>query len=167
MPQDHHLLNEHQRRHYEVLLAGLEDSLDAIEGLIARTGPGEAAGSTRYESDLPPEFVDSIRPVLTELRARAARLARKLSLRGQSRSVARSIRAILVSEMVRLEDSTSARLRGYGAIDPRVTDVIDPDLRALHALLASIHKRLATRERSTCPGDDWTAGSDPDDRRSR
>jgi len=143
LPQDHPLLNEHQRRHFEVLLAGLENSLAAIEDLAARTDHIETAGLTRYESDLPPDFGDAIRPFLTELRTRTTRLAARLGLRGQSRSVAQSIRAMLVAEMVRLEDSTSAQLRGYGAVDPRVKDVIEPELHALHTLLASIKGRLA------------------------
>lgn len=143
MPQNHPLLNEHQRRHFEVLLAGLEDSLDTIERLVARTEEHETSGLTRYESDLPPGFGDAIRPVLTELRARTTHLAAQLELRGQSRSVTRSIRSILVAEMVRLEDSTSAQLRGYGAVDPGVKEVIEPKLHALHALLASMHQRLA------------------------
>lgn len=147
LPQNHPLLNEHQRRHFEVLLAGLEDSLAAIADLVARTDHVEPAGLTRYESDLPPGFGGAIRPVLTELRARTTRLAAELELRGRSRSVARSIRAILVAEMVRLEDSTSAQLRGYGAVEPGVKEVIEPKLNALHSLLASIHQRLsATRD---------------------
>jgi hypothetical protein len=143
VPEDQPLLNEHQRRHFEVLLAGLEDTLASIEELAARTDHVEAAGLTRYEPDLPPGFGAAIRPVLTELRARTTRLAARLGLRGQSRSVAQSIRAMLVAEMVRLEDSTSAQLRGYGAVDPRVKDVIEPELRALHALLAAINGRLS------------------------
>jgi hypothetical protein len=75
LPQDHPLLNEHQRRHFEVLLAGLENSLAAIEDLAARTDHVETAG--------------------------------------------------------------------YGAVDPRVKDVIEPELHALHTLLASIKGRLA------------------------
>ncbi len=143
LPQNHPLLNEHQRRHFEVLLAGLEDSLAAIADLVARTDHVEPAGLTSYESDLPPDFGGAIRPILTGLRARTTRLAAELELRGQSRSVTRSIRAILVAEMARLEDSTSAQLRGYGAVDPGVKEVIEPKLDALHALLASIHQRLA------------------------
>lgn len=145
LPHDRPLLNEHQRRHFEVLLAGLEDSLGAIVDLVARTDHVAPTGLTRYEADLPPGFGDAIHPVLTELRAGTTRLAAELGLRGQSRSTAQSIRAIVVAEMVRLEDSTSAQLRGYGAVDPRVEDVIEPELRALHALLASINANLAAR----------------------
>ncbi|HEV2179738.1 MAG TPA: hypothetical protein VGR59_05435 [Gemmatimonadaceae bacterium] len=127
-----------------MLFAGLEESLAAIEDLITRAGRAESDGLTRYQSDLPAGFGGAIRPVLTELRARVTRLAAELDLRGQSRSAAHSIRAILVAEMIRLEDSTSAQLRGYGTVDPRVADVIEPELRALHTLLASMQGRLAT-----------------------
>lgn len=143
MPPNSPLLNEHQRRHFEVLFAGLEESLAAIEDLITRAGRAESDGLTRYQSDLPAGFGGAIRPVLTELRARVTRLAAELDLRGQALSAAHSIRAILVAEMIRLEDSTSAQLRGYGTVDPRVADVIEPELRALHALLASMQGRLA------------------------
>lgn len=143
MPHNSPLLNEHQRRHFAVLFAGLEESLAAIEDLITRAGRAESDGLTRYQPDLPAGFGDAIRPVLTELRARVTRLAAELELRGQSRSTAQGIRAILVAEMIRLEDSTSAQLRGYGTVDPRVADVIEPELRALHAILASIQGRLA------------------------
>ena len=51
VPEDHPLLNEHQRRHFEVLLAGLEDTLASTEELAARTDRVEAAGLTRYEPD--------------------------------------------------------------------------------------------------------------------
>ncbi len=51
LPEGHPLLNEHQRRHFEVLLAGFEDTLASIEELVARTDRVEAAGLTRYEPD--------------------------------------------------------------------------------------------------------------------
>ena len=51
MPEDQPLLNEHQRRHFEVLLAGLDDTLASIEEPAARTDRVEAAGLTRYEPD--------------------------------------------------------------------------------------------------------------------
>lgn len=161
MPQDstHPLLNEHQRRHFEVLLAGLEESLTFVEDLVARNDRADSTGLTRYESDLPPGLANSIRPVLTELRTRTTRLAAELALRGQTRSIARSIGAIVVGEMVRLEDSTSAQLRGYGAVDPRVTNVIEPELSALHALLATIHRRLTETRQVAPPGGDPRSGT--------
>jgi len=161
LPPDstHPLLNEHQCRHFEVLLAGLEESLTFVEDLVARNDRAEHTGLTRYASDLPPGFANSIRPVLTELRSRTTRLAAELALRGQTRSIARSIRAILVGEMVRLEDSTSAQLRGYGAVDPGVTNVIEPELNALHALLATIHRRLTETRQVASPRGDPRSGT--------
>jgi len=145
------LLNEHQQRHFEVLLARLEDALDGIEDLIARAERPTSDGLTQYAPDLPPGFGAAARPLLTQLRNRIDRLADALALRRQSRSIAQSIRAILVAEMVRLEDSTSAQLRGYGAVDPRVSSVIEPELEHLHALLASIAQLVGSRAPSAAP----------------
>jgi|SRR6185312_1664658 len=145
------LLNAHQQRHFEVLLAGLEQALDSIEELAARADRAPGGGLTQYAPDLPPGFASAVRPLLTQLRDRIDHLAAALALRGQSRSIAQSIRAILIAEMVRLEDSTSAQLRGYGTVDPRVSNVIEPELEHLHALLASIAQLLASRPSSTTP----------------
>lgn len=49
---------------------------------------------------------------------------------------------ILVAELVRLEDSASKGLRGYGSVDPRVEHLIDPRLQTLHILLATMLARL-------------------------
>lgn len=153
MPQNSpdRLLNAHQQRHFEVLLAGLEHALDSIEDLAARADRPPSDGLTQYAPDLPPGFGGAVRPLLTQLRDRINHLAAALALRRQSRSSAQSIRAILIAEMVRLEDSTSAQLRGYGAVDPRVSSVIEPELEHLHALLASVAQVLASRAPSAAP----------------
>lgn len=137
-----HILNEHQRRHFEVLLGQLEDAIATIAQLV-EPAPSMTAALTRDQDDLPPGFARAIRPQLHELRAAVALLARDLALQHRSRSRASAVRSILIAELVRLEDSTSKGLRGYGSVDPRVEHLIDPRLQALHNLLAAMLARLA------------------------
>ena len=135
--EPHTLLNGPQRRHFEVLLAMLQDTLAKVERLASEAAP-EAGGLVVYKEDLPPGFAASIEPMVTELRRLIARLSADLGLRRRAVSRTRSIRALLTAEMVRIEDSTADKLRGYGPIDPRVSTAVDPVLRELHALLGSI-----------------------------
>lgn len=119
----------------------LQETLFKVERLAAEAAP-EAGGPVVFKEDLPPGFAESIEPVVTELRGLIARLSADLGLRRRAVSRARSIRALLTAEMVRIEDSTADKLRGYGPIDPRVSTTVDPVLRELHALLGSIRVRV-------------------------
>jgi hypothetical protein len=131
------LLNGPQRRHFEVLLAMLQDTLAKVERLASDSVP-HSGGPTAFEDDLPAGFAASIRPAVADLHRLIARFSSELGLRQRAVSRARSVRALVIAEMVRLEDSTADKLHGYGAVDPRVATTIDPLLRELHALLGSI-----------------------------
>lgn len=135
------LLNEHQRRHFEVLLARLEDALVQVERLAARDPEGSRR-LTLYREDLPAGFVDAIRPALGRARELIAGLADDLRLQPRMASRARSIRALLTAGIVRVEDSGAPNLRGYGYVDPRVAHEIEPALDELRATLASVLRHL-------------------------
>lgn len=141
-PPPESVLNEHQHRHFEVLLAMFHDTLAEIEQLAAPAPAAGPDGLTVFENDLPAGFADAIRPELQAMRAIAARLATQLQLRPRVISRTRAIQARLTSEMVRLEDSTAAKLGGYGAVDQRVEREVDPVLRELHAHLHAVSRRL-------------------------
>ncbi|HSA56522.1 MAG TPA: hypothetical protein VLE53_12515 [Gemmatimonadaceae bacterium] len=143
------LLNGSQRRHFEVLLGMLQDTLSKVERL-ASEGASDPGGPVVYKEDLPPGFAASIEPAMTELRHLIARFSADHGLRQRAVSRARSIRALLTAELVRIEDSTADKLRGYGAVDPELGTTIDPVLRELHALLGSILRRVdGTPEKRT------------------
>jgi hypothetical protein len=65
----------------------------------------------------------------------------------------RTVRALLHAETVRLQDSLSRALKGYGALDPRAPEVIDPALRELIALLGSILRALPAQPDPASSGD--------------
>ena len=143
-PHPHPVLNENQRRHFSVLLVGLDEALARIEQLADRDrrawGP-----LTDYADDLPERFATEAAPLIADLRARIVHLSELLGTEGRQMSRSRSIRAMVTSSTIRLEDSRARGLRGYGAVDPTVHEQLDPVLDDLIQRFRAI-SRLATWE---------------------
>jgi hypothetical protein len=137
---DNSLLNEPQLRHFEVFLSMMETALNEVERL---TNPESVPGSENlvvYDSDLPEEFKTHAAPAIGVTREQVARLADALGIQPQHRSRTRTVRAILTAELVRLDDSYARKLRGYGAVSPRVQTEIDPALDSMRAnIVALLH----------------------------
>ena len=133
-------LNDNQRRHYAILFARLEHSLDQIERAI--DDEPSRAHLTATVSDLPSRFVAEAGPRITALRGMMLDLARSLGLRPRAVSRRRTIQALLSSEMNGVQDGLSSRLRGYGDVDPSVAEHLDPQLKQLQAGLAALGQLL-------------------------
>jgi hypothetical protein len=127
MTDPHPVLNENQRRHFSVLLVSLDEALARIEQL-AESARRSWGPLTEYTDDLPPRFRAEIEPLLADLRDRVVRLSAALGTDARQMSRARSIRAMVTSATIRLEDSRARGLRGYGAVDPSVHAELDPVL---------------------------------------
>jgi hypothetical protein len=144
MTHPHPVLNENQRRHFSVLLASLDEALARIEQLSDRErrvwGP-----LTEYADDLPGRFTGEAEPLIVDLRRRIVHLSELLGTESRQMSRARSIRAMVTSATIRLEDSRARGLRGYGAVDPSVHEQLDPVLDDLIERFRAI-SRLAARE---------------------
>lgn len=127
MTELHPVLNQHQRRHFSVLLVSLDEALARIEQL---SDPGGHAWGplTEYTPDLPPQFPAEARPLIDDLRRRLIELSEVLGTEGRRMSRARSIRAMVTSATIRLEDSRARALRGYGTVDATVHEQLDPVL---------------------------------------
>jgi len=133
------VLNENQRRHFEVVLSMLEDSLTRIEALC---NPASATPDvlTLVEDDLPDDVARRAQPVIESIRAQVARLASDLELAPRRLSRRRAVQALLTSEVIRIDDSARHQLRGYGAVDPRFDDVVAPRLGEIRdALMGLAH----------------------------
>lgn len=129
-------LNANQRRHYGILIAGLEATLDKIEAAIE---PAPATqGLKRVVADLPPAFRLSAPPILARVRAELRRVTRGLALEVHPQSQRQTCRALLTSEINRVEESYSTHLRGYGAVDESVGATLDPLLRDVRADLGAL-----------------------------
>lgn len=133
-------LNDNQRRHYEILFARLEQSLELIER--ATRGEPSDARLTNTISDLPEQFIAEARPLIAELRAEMLEIAKSLGLRPREVSRRRTIQALISSEMNGVKDGLAGRLRGYGDVDPSVGEHLDPQLHRLHAALAELGRLL-------------------------
>lgn len=134
-------LNESQRRHYEVLFAKLERSLVQLEAAARDDDAGTVL--TVVQSDLPPRFVQEAPTVIDEARRQLATLAQTLSLRPRTESRRRICRALITSDLNGLTDATSARLRGFGAVDPSIATHLDPAIEQLRATVSRLADLLA------------------------
>jgi hypothetical protein len=134
-------LNANQRRHYGILIAGLEATLAKVEAALTVTA--EARGLTRVVSDLPPAFQTGAPPILARVRAALQHVTQGLALEIHPVSQRQTCRALLTSEINRLEESYSTQLRGYGAVDASVGTTLDPLLREVRADLGSLVAMLA------------------------
>lgn len=142
MPQLRPVLNDNQRRHFSVLLVSLDEALARIEELSDRDCRA-GASLTAYTDDLPQRFSAEAGPMIADLRARIVQLAALLGTEPRRMSRARSIRALVTSAAIRLEDSRARGLRGYGTVDPSVQEQLDPVLDDLIARFRAISRRAA------------------------
>jgi hypothetical protein len=133
-------LNQNQRRHFEVLFARLEDSMAKIERLLFRPDP--AGRLSAVEDDVSPAFRAIAAAELPLIRAEIERLVTTLALKPRAVSLRRTIGATLTTEAIRLEDSFSSHLRGYGSVDESVANTLDPALDALAASLRALSASL-------------------------
>jgi hypothetical protein len=131
------LLNEHQQRHFEVFLSMLQDSLAEIEALAASEAQRQDA-LVSYDDDIPEEFEKEIQPLLASLREDIGELVELLEIPRRHRPRVRMIRALVTSEIVRLDDSYAEKLRGYGPVDPKVRVQIDPILDRMRIQLQQL-----------------------------
>lgn len=136
------LFNKPQRNHFAVLLAMMEDSLADIERLA--TGDSEPARElTRWADDLPPGIVEPLRTRLALLRQKIRAIGKRLGIEPRDASRKRAIRAIVTAELLRIEDSYAAMLRGYGTVNPAAASVVDPTMDELHAEFTAIARLLS------------------------
>jgi hypothetical protein len=135
-------LNANQRRHFEVLLSRLEESLTKIERLLDDQQGSKSL--TSVADDVPAEFRSGARAELPRIRSEVNALVAALELQPRTVSLRRIIGATLTTEAVRIEDSFSTHLRGYGHLDPSIAEHVDPALERLagdlQRLAASLRK---------------------------
>jgi len=133
-------LNDNQRRHYEVLFARLEQSLDQIE----RATHGEPVASlmSRPIDDLPERFTVESAPIIAAVRGSLSEVAASLELRPRELSRRRTCEALITSEMIGVENGYAGQLRGYGEMDPSVAERLDPALGRVHAGLGQLRDLL-------------------------
>ncbi len=136
---DNIAVNDNQRRHFEVLLSRLEDSLGTIESLLAAP---RVRHLSRVQDDVPAAFRAAAAAEIPTIQRQIERLAVAMKLRPNVVSLRRIIGAGLTTDVVRLEDSLSSGLRGYGAVDPTLPEIMDPALLRLASSLDHLASAL-------------------------
>ena len=116
--------------------------------LMARISDPQVAGAIRdqqflYTTRL--QLFQSQNSVLAQRRVDLLALSTRLGLETRRMSRAHSIQALASSEIVRIEDSYSPTLHGYGAVHEDAAKVIDPALNRLHAGFVAIRALLRRR----------------------
>ncbi len=137
-------LNEPQRRHFAVMLASLEESLHRIEMLAGDDTP-DARRLTQLQHDVADDFLPRTAPVVAALRAQLNELADAMDLGAHHQSKARTIGALLTSQMLRVQDSYARKLRGYGTVDPRLAPELDPIMESMERMIAALRAELRGR----------------------
>lgn len=141
------VLNANQRRHFDVLFARLEDSLDKV-GRLLGTPDEHSRVLTTVHDDVPPSFRAHARPLIADLRRQIVDLAEALSLEPRTVSTARVIGASLNAEAIRLEDSLSSQLQGYGVVHQSVPERLDPVIQAMAQTLNQLAATLQRQARA-------------------
>lgn len=137
-------LSEPQRRHFEVILASLENALLEVEQL-ARADSPDARRLTQLEDDLPDGFLDRSQEAVERLRRQLRQLADQMQLEAQHHSKGRTIGAILTAQVTQIQDSYARMLRGYGHVDPDLAPRLDPELASMEEELAELRAILRDR----------------------
>jgi len=132
------------------VLASLQRALREIEQLAKPDGeePGELTVFERY---FPPDFSGRLRHAIQSARAKVQRIIERLNILPRHRSRAAAIRAVITSAMIRLDDTHSYKMRGYGSVDPSVATELDPLIDELIEEFRSM-QRLSDEARGIARG---------------
>jgi hypothetical protein len=137
-------LTEPQRRHLEILFAILEEWLADIDQLASEP-PRSASVLTLDIADLPSGFAPASRVALVTIRNLIRELAERLALEPRRESRMGKVRALVATAVVRVEDSYAAGLKGYGRVDPRLAEVLNPVLDRMKTALLTMGRALYPR----------------------
>ena len=128
-------LNQAQRNALAANLEQLERALDEFEQLL----DSPPAGVTyAIEVDFAPATLQQIHEKCRDLRGQIAEVAVAFDVPRRHINVRRVIAADLTLAWVNLQDLRPSRLRGYGDVDPSLTETLTPRLDRLGELAAAI-----------------------------
>jgi hypothetical protein len=128
-------LNPSQLNALGVVLEQLERTLDEFEHLL----DSPPAGVTYVvEVDFAPATVQQIHEKCRALREQIAEVAATFDVSRRHINVRRVIAGDMAIAWVNLQDLRPSRLRGYGDVDPSLTETLAPRLEKLGELATAI-----------------------------
>lgn len=131
-------LGENHRRVVSVLLRGVERACDEIEAALADSG----GLLHRVSADLTVNQQSSLRQMAERVRSELARITSQIELDVSVHSQRRRILALLSSSIVNLEESTPAKLGGYGDLSAEAKSRLAAEFARLLALLNGMESAL-------------------------
>lgn len=131
-------LGENHRRVVSVLLRGVERACDEIEAALADSG----GLLHRVSADLTVNQQSSLRQMAERVRSELARITSQIELDVSVHSQRRRILALLSSSIVNLEESTPAKLGGYGDLSAEAKSRLAAEFGRLLALLNGMESAL-------------------------
>jgi len=137
-----HELTEGQRRHLTASLLQVEQAMRRITELTQASLPGDSRLLARKGGEPSAGLSDALRGPLDGVAATLAELVGTFGLAPFPTSHLRTVRALIVSSLVIIEDTVSAKLRGYGPLHPGLPVRLDPLLARLHEQLVEMDRRL-------------------------
>lgn len=121
-------LTDSQRRRLTVALGQAEAALDAVRHADV---PTDQLRLTRESADLPDGFPEPVRALADRLQAELRVLADGLGLQPLVSSRRRHLLSLCTTGAIGLYESRTRNLRGYGAVDPLMGEIVEPVLARL------------------------------------
>lgn len=118
-------LTPSQRRRLVVALGRAEAALVAV---ARGSEPGPQLRLANEAMDLPEGFPGPVRELVDRLTAEVRALGEGLGLAPLESSRRRHLLSLCTTSAIGLEESGARSLRGYGAVDPKVAELVDPVL---------------------------------------
>lgn len=131
-------LAEPDGRPLEVVLDMLERLVDLIYAVAHAHRRPFTGVLTVDVQDIPPEAFAALDPYLEVVRRHVRRLTASLALRRLHRPTRQRLHALLIGEMVRLDERADGMLSGFGHINPTVPTLLDLSLGAIRGALAAM-----------------------------
>lgn len=140
------LLNQSQRWQVEIALRSIEESLRKTEVWLSRTE--ESGLLLRRSYCLSPQGRAAVREEVGAALQQIAELVEVLELRPQQQDVGQTLASDLSMDRIHLSECYSSDLRGFGAVDPELAEVLDSRLEGLSQRVRTLEYFLRDMKRA-------------------
>jgi hypothetical protein len=134
------MLNDSQRVSLRIAFRLIDERMREIEAILER--PEEVGVMYEVRDDLSPAMRERLPEKISAVRAILKNLRDRLALSAEITTARREAFKGLPYLWEVLEESTSKRLRRYGAVDDRLARILDPQIQSLETLIIELEHIL-------------------------
>jgi hypothetical protein len=131
-------LNEPQQRRLEVTLSLIEQTMMELEACYLTEGPVTNGEMIRITNDLTAAEVERLLDLFNQIRQQFGHIRRQFHLRPQTHDVRRVMAAKFAHFWATLHDCRTSKLKGTGAVEPRLKQTLDPAIDQLIELAIAL-----------------------------